>query len=215
MYLRPSDTLLFIGDSITAAGRRDDPEDLGFGFVRIIRDRLRCRHPEAKLTILNRGVGGDTVRELAARWREDVLDLHPNVLHVSIGVNDVWSQVIDPESPHGVGIEEFDATYRELLTQVRESEHVRLMIAEPTVIGEDPEDLGNRMLVPYLTSVRHLASEFGAALVPMNLAFHRLKCANPADTWTTDGVHPNSAGHMLMAETFFEVFGGVDEALST
>ena len=42
--------------------------------------------------MLNRGVSGDTVRELKARWQADVLNLKPDWLSVCIGINDVWQQ---------------------------------------------------------------------------------------------------------------------------
>ena len=36
-------TIVFIGDSITDAGRREDPEGLGHGYVRLVADELANR----------------------------------------------------------------------------------------------------------------------------------------------------------------------------
>ena len=38
---------------------------------------------------VGRGFSGHKLSDLAARWQEDVLDLHPDVLSVLIGTNDV------------------------------------------------------------------------------------------------------------------------------
>lgn len=38
--------MIFIGDSITEEGRFDDPEGIGYGYVRLIRDFLATDYPE-------------------------------------------------------------------------------------------------------------------------------------------------------------------------
>ena len=46
LHLRPNDKWLFVGDSITDAGRREDPDGhLGHGYVRLIRDYLLAKAP--------------------------------------------------------------------------------------------------------------------------------------------------------------------------
>lgn len=59
--LRPGDTVLFIGDSITDAGRdRSDDSDLGRGYAHLAAALLGASRPDLGLTFLNRGIGGDT-----------------------------------------------------------------------------------------------------------------------------------------------------------
>jgi lysophospholipase L1-like esterase len=88
----PKDTcLLFQGDSITDGnrGRNQDPNHiLGHGYVFLIGARNGAALPEKNLTFLNRGISGNTVQELARRWRQDTLDLQPDLLSILIGVND-------------------------------------------------------------------------------------------------------------------------------
>ncbi|MFN8378973.1 MAG: GDSL-type esterase/lipase family protein [Anaerolineae bacterium] len=43
-------------------------------------------------SVINMGVGGNTVRDLAARWESDVTALNPDWLSICIGINDVWRQ---------------------------------------------------------------------------------------------------------------------------
>lgn len=205
-HMKPR-TLLFIGDSITDAGRRDDPELLGFGYVRLVHDLLCARHPATVLQVRNMGIGGDTIRHLARRWDRDVLQHRPDALSISIGVNDVWRQLQTPENPEAVPCDEFLATYRALLTRTsRALPRCRMFLCEPTPVGEERETPHNRLIGAYLHAVADIAAEFGANLVPMARAFWDAKDAAPGRMWTTDGVHPLSHGHMLMAQTFVDVW---------
>ena len=55
-------TLLFIGDSITDCGRREDPEELGHGYVRLLAEHFAAHEPTA--TVINRGISGNKVADL-------------------------------------------------------------------------------------------------------------------------------------------------------
>ena len=93
------------------------------------------------------GIGGNTIRDLDNRWEADVIEQKPDWLSVSIGINDVWRQV--DKRDDGVPVEEFEATYRRLLTRTQEATSSKLILMETTVIGESPEDEGNQLLKPY------------------------------------------------------------------
>lgn len=199
----PGQKILFIGDSITDCGRREI--ELGIGYVRIVASLLAARYPELGLEFINMGIGGNTIRDLAARWETDVVEQRPDWTSISIGINDVWRQV-DNESP-GVLIDEFQQTYRKLLERTRQATDSKLILMETTVIGESGDDVGNQLLKPYNQTIRDLAHEFDALLVPMNAEWHRTLAAHPEFTWTTDGVHPLPPGHGLMARIWLDAVG--------
>jgi len=54
--LKQSDVLLFIGDSITESGRFEDAEEIGFGYVRLIRDYLAINNPNRLPQLLTKGL---------------------------------------------------------------------------------------------------------------------------------------------------------------
>src|SRR5690606_33196065 len=93
LELHPEHRWVFIGDSITDCGRRDDSEGLGNGYVRLIRDHLLARSPARAPQVINKGISGDRILELSARWEADVIAAHPTVLSIKIGINDVWRQL--------------------------------------------------------------------------------------------------------------------------
>src|SRR5215211_7723135 len=76
--LRDGDTVVFLGDSITAART----------YGKIIEDYTLLRFPERKVRFLNAGWGGDTAAGGLKRLERDVFALGATVLTVAYGVND-------------------------------------------------------------------------------------------------------------------------------
>ena len=98
--LRPKNTVVFIGDSITDGGRarkgRDYNHTMGQGYAFILAATLGDQLAERDLTFINRGISGDTIPDLQARWKTDVLDLKPDFLSILIGVNDTFTPKKEP-----------------------------------------------------------------------------------------------------------------------
>lgn len=196
--------VVFIGDSITACNRLNDPEQLGTGFVRLVRDYLWAKDPANGPEIVNRGISGNQVLNLERRWQEDVIDLRPDILSIKIGINDVWHGLRPNRG--GVPIDKFQASYSNILEQVKkELPDCRLVLCEPSVIWPPAPAEGNRALGPYVEAVHQLAKTFSAeVVVPLHTAFNEAKKARPDVVWAPDGVHPSSVGHMLIARTWLK-----------
>ncbi|TCN21447.1 SGNH/GDSL hydrolase family protein [Mesobacillus foraminis] len=200
-----NDTFVFIGDSITESGRFEDPEGIGNGYVRLINDYLSINYPALLPQVINKGIGGNHITDLASRWQKDVLDLNPAYVSISIGINDVWRQIDHPWK-RLVLPDEFERIYNELILQAKSQTGARLVLMEPTILQENPESEGNRKLQDYADVVRRLAGKWNAIYVPTHQVFiSYLKSANHK-MLTTDGVHMNSAGSMLMAQTWLRAF---------
>ena len=91
--------ILFQGDSITdgARGRNDDLNHiLGHGYAYIIASKLGYELAENRPLFLNRGISGNRVSDLYARWNEDTFSLKPDLISILIGVNDAW-RIVDGE----------------------------------------------------------------------------------------------------------------------
>lgn len=202
-------TLLFQGDSITDAGRNRENANanqiipLGSGYAGLIAASLLSRRPSDGLEIFNRGISGNRVTDLLARWRPDAIHLRPDWLSILIGVNDCWhQQTIDKGTP----LELFADVYRLLLeATVRELPDVRLVLCEPFALvcgAFQPEWMGD--LSARAATTRKLAEEFGAVFVPFQSLFDALAKEAPAPYWLYDGVHPTPAGHQRMAELWLK-----------
>ncbi|MEA3186816.1 MAG: hypothetical protein QOD99_646 [Chthoniobacter sp.] len=207
LHLTATTNLLFIGDSITDCGRREDPEKIGSGYVRIIRDFLRASHPASAPNIVNAGVSGDRVTRLADRWQADVLDLAPDVLSIKIGINDVWHNLAG--KGEGVELERYTRVYDNLLAQTRTLlPRCEIILCEPSAIWPPQPADGTAKLQPYIFAVRALALKHGiSCVVPIHGAFEEAKRVRPDIDWAPDGVHPSSSGHMLIAHTWLRANG--------
>ncbi|WP_273836130.1 SGNH/GDSL hydrolase family protein [Guptibacillus sedimenti] len=189
---------LFVGDSITDSGRNQDSEGLGNGYVRMIRDGMIKKYD---VEMINKGVSGDRITDLEERWNQDVLALQPNVVSISIGINDVWRQLDHPEMDQ-VTPEDFKKIYDGLVEKVN-SLGAKCILMEPTIIEERVDSIGNQKLFPYVKIVRQLVEKYDAVLVPTHTAFlEALQKGNK--TLTTDGVHMTEAGNQLMAKTWLD-----------
>ena len=70
--------IIFLGDSITEGGRdRSDPASLGSEYVDLFYNKLRNLYENTAFTVLNRGVSGDRIADMAARLDTDVLSEKP------------------------------------------------------------------------------------------------------------------------------------------
>ena len=198
---------LFIGDSITDAGRGDCPEAIGSGYVRNIRDWLRASVPANAPQILNKGVSGNTIRDLQGRWQPDVIAQQPQLVSIKIGINDAWQRLTGEGA--GTSIEKFRATYADILGRLKAAcREVTIVLCEPSVIWPPAPLPGDEALKPYVAAVREIGIEFGArAVVPLHAAFNRAGLERPDIPWVPDGVHPSSSGHMLIARCWLASLG--------
>ena len=89
-------TVLFQGDSVTDCGRNNcggegfDNMGLGPGYPGMIAARLACDRPDIEWNFINRGISGNRIVDLYARWKADCINLSPDILSILIGVNDTW-----------------------------------------------------------------------------------------------------------------------------
>ena len=206
MLFTANQKLLFAGDSITDADRRGIAAPYGSGYVSMVRNFLLARYPELGLTFLNRGVGGDTTRNLAARWEQDVIAERPDWLSVMIGINDVW-RAFGANVHDAVPLPEYEATLRRLLDRAREATGANLILMEPYMIEPDRAHPMRRQMDWYGEVVRQLAAEYAAVMVRVQDAFDAaLASTTPAD-WADDQIHPNGPGHAVIALAFLRAIG--------
>ena len=191
--------LLFQGDSITDCDRKretDPPEDqrpeLGRGYVARIAPQL------PSWETLNRGISGNRVVDLYARWKPDALRLKPDAISILIGTNDTWHEF---NYGNGVEVPRYAAIYRMLLEWTRSVlPRVKFVLCEPFVLPCGVVGPGWREEIDERGKVvRALAGDFGAAFVPFQKAFDKALADHPAEYWAANGVHPTPEGHDFMA----------------
>jgi len=202
-------TFLFQGDSITDGNRTRNTDwnhVMGHGFAYLISSRLWFDYPEKQFHFFNRGVSGNKITDLSARWQMDSIDLKPDLINILVGVNDTEAAVKGnaENTP-----DQFESDYRQLLkTTKKELPAVQLVLCIPFLLPvgrvREKEQLYLNELKPRQAVVRKLAEEFNAIVVDFQAAFDKALKKAPADYWIWDGIHPMPAGHELMARFWIE-----------
>jgi lysophospholipase L1-like esterase len=209
MKIQPSSTLLMTGDSITDCGRiRSVAEsvggDLGNGYVALIDALLGATYPERGIRIRNTGISGNTVRDLAARWQTDVLDLKPDWVSIMIGINDVCRQFdASLQTEWHVPLDAYVSILEQLVRAARPRLE-GLVLMTPYLIEPNPADPMRVMMDRYGEAVRQLAGQYQAILVDTQAAFDWVLTAVHPMALAADRVHPNLAGHMVLARAFLK-----------
>ena len=201
----PNTKILFQGDSITDMnrGRTSDPNHiLGHSYVFLLAARHAAAFPELHLTFINRGVSGNRVSDLAARWKSDTLDLHPDVLSILIGVNDI-DATVNNNKPFDA--DQFAKTYDSLLAQAKAANpNIKFVLCEPfslpgTHSSVHPQEW-NAAMDRARAIVQQLATQYHAPAVHLQKVFDDAAARAPANYWIWDGIHPTYAGQELLAD---------------
>lgn len=202
--------ILFQGDSITDVGRNrtvagaNNAGALGGGYPLIAASHMMRAHPDSGLQILNRGVSGDKVPQLQARWETDTIALKPDILSILVGVNDLWHKLNG--NSNGT-VADYESQYHELLKgTLLALPAVRLVILEPFVLMTGAV---NEQWFPEFDERRaaaaRVAKGLNATFIPLQSMFTQLAKTAPASYWLGDGVHPTIAGHAAIADRWREV----------
>jgi lysophospholipase L1-like esterase len=193
--------LVFAGDSITDMKRGRNESDrnhyLGHSFVFMLAGRLGLEIPEAQLDFYNRGISGNTVADLKARWQRDAIEIRPDVLTILVGTNDAGK---------GVNPAAFEADYRTILSASRlANPDLKIVLLDPFILKSGRltnEELWNSRratIDQFRLIVTTLANEYDAVHLKLQDIFDAAAEAVAPEHWLWDGVHPLPQGHELIA----------------
>ncbi|MBB3108782.1 lysophospholipase L1-like esterase [Paenibacillus phyllosphaerae] len=202
-------TVLFQGDSITDGnrGRDGDPNhDMGHGYAFAIASLVGDQYPERRIQFLNRGNSGDRVVDLYARWREDALNLQPDVISILVGVNDLHREFANGS---GVPADRYERVYRMLIEESKAAlPDVTIVLCEPFIlpVGQVSAnwDAWHSGIRERQQLVQQLAEQTGSIFVRLQASFDAAAELAPPEYWLWDGFHPTPAGHGLLAREWMK-----------
>jgi lysophospholipase L1-like esterase len=201
--LKPQQTLVFTGDSITHwyGGPDQTAHPLGLGYCAMAGNMLTRIYREYDLQVHNRGISGNKVSQVLERCERDVLSLTPDWVSLLIGINDTASDT-NPGTPD----DRFEADYRALLGRL--SSHAKIVMMTPffAMVPNGARklqaDLNRKIAI-----VSSLAEEFAQVFIPRHDHFARAATAIDPALLLPDGVHPSQMGHGLIADCWREGMG--------
>jgi lysophospholipase L1-like esterase len=203
--LEKGDRIVFLGDSITAAGV--GPK----GYVTLIKNDLAEKHKDLGVEVIGAGVSGNRVPDILARLEKDVLSKKPTIVVIYIGINDVWHGEKDPAK--GTSKNDYEAGLRDVIKRCQDA-GARVVLCTPSVIGEknDGSNLNDPKLDEYADISRAVAKDLKAPICDLRQEFKAYeKDHNPdnkeAKILTGDRVHLNDAGNKFVADAILKTLG--------
>lgn len=201
--LKQGDRVAFFGDSITA-------QDL---YTTFVANHYTAFRPEMKLEFRNAGVGGDRLAEGIARIDRDLVPFKPTVITCCFGMNDAG--YVAPDDPKAAeNLDKYKEDYARMIGLLRQKcPGARIVLFTTTASAPVNQNLAryNELLGRFSAFVRDLGREQKLQVVELHA---------PMVKWVEgdgrgvrrldlipDGVHPNAAGHFLVAELILEQWG--------
>lgn len=201
--LRDGDTVVFLGDSITAART----------YTKIIETYTLLRFPQRRVRFYNAGIGGDTAAGSLVRLDRDVFSRKPTVLTVCFGLNDIgWGLRAD---------DEHKALYLQSLSTIIDKcreRGIRVFICSGPITAEAADKSEVGYLQKMCDEAFVMAQKKGAKTIdvqrPMREIQRRVLKINQGIAEESkhtrlhlaDGVHLNDLGHLAMASAFLKGF---------
>jgi len=212
MIIENGDKLIMMGDSVTDVDRQRPYGEgrgfaMGYGYPNLVNALITAFKPELKVRLINMGISGDTTRNLVSRWQSDVMDLKPDWVSIMIGINDVWRQYDVPQIvEEHVYIDE----YRENLIWMIENTLPKvkgIILMAPYYIEPRKDDAMRATMDEYGKVCKELAEKYDLVFVDTQAALDKALEHIYPGTFTWDRVHPNTAGHMIIARAFLDAIG--------
>lgn len=207
MIFNDYDRIVFAGDSVTdmesaqliGEGLFDN---VGRSYVRIIENMLSAVYPEVHVRVTNAGIGGNTSRDLLARFDRDVVQLNPDWVSICIGINDVWRQFDTPAMPdYAVFPEEYEQNLEKMIAMIPQSVK-GVFILSPYYMEPNREDAMRARMDEYVAICKKLADKYGFRFVDFQALYEDYCKIRHSSYIAWDRVHPNQVGATLMARAF-------------
>lgn len=142
---------------------------------------------------INRGIGGETTSQMVARFQQDVVDLHPSVVVILAGINDI------AENNGPVPLEE---TFNNIVSMVKQAQanNIRAVVSSvlpanffpwrPALRPADKVIALNTLLASYCRTHNIVYLDYYSKMVNDKKGLDK--------TLAEDGVHPTRAGYKIM-----------------
>lgn len=195
---QPTTRFLFVGDGPTDAGRAADPEEIGNGYVRMIRDYMRAIRPTTAPLVVNRGTAGLGIVEWFERFPREALAQYSDLISMHFDV-----------PPGGTGLSEWLTLYRQMLAMTRTRlPDSHIVLCQPAAVWTTASYEADARLRPFVHGLFELAMDFKTDLIaPFHEALAHARRNRKDIGWVTEAGEFTSSAHMLVAHTWLESTG--------
>lgn len=188
---RSEATISAIGDSLTYGWM------VQRGYVDYFEEMLKEKYPESSLTIMNRGIPGDTAHGGLYRVESEVVLYDPDCVLIQFGLNDAFL---------GCPAEQYKKNIHGIVDKIRAGCDAEIVLVS-SVCLIDPRL--ERMIAGIYDALDEVADERDLPIARVHEYWMERIARKEygfSDLVQFDGVHPNDRGHRLMGECVVGVF---------
>lgn len=186
-------TWVFTGDSITHGLAHTDG---GRSLSEHVHEAWRGEIGRGRDVVINTAISGHRLGQVLDDWDRRVAQWQPQVVPLMIGTNDC----AEGEGRERLTATQFADDLRQFVERTRAAGAIPLLQTPPPVdVAHAPE---RSRFVDFVEQTRAVAAEGEVALVDHHLLFTNLAKEQPTPIpWRlmSDAIHPNAAGHALLA----------------
>jgi len=166
------------------------------GYIYFLREMLKARYPQSALTIVPKGIPGDSADNGLYRLRYDILEYNPDCVFIQYAINDAFM---------GYTSRQFRSTIQEIIEEIQADGDADVILVTSSYIGDnaDAEIIGE-----FYRQLEELGAVFGLP-VAMVHEYWKKRIDEGADYRTLvqyDMVHPTEDGYRFMAEAIAALF---------
>jgi lysophospholipase L1-like esterase len=167
------------------------------GYVDFVKEMLDVRYPKAKISMINKGIPGDTAEGGMDRLHVDVLEEDPDLVFIQFGLNDAYC---------GITSEKFKHTISSIVRRISLDTHSEILLITSVPILSIPNE--DRLAHEFYNRLMEVAANENIAIALVH-EYWKKKVAEGLDfrpLYQFDNVHPTMEGYRLMAEAVMEFF---------
>lgn len=188
-------TFATFGDSITWPCFHTDFRQ---NYITLAVDALRKSYLRAEVRIVHAGNMGTAGRGLeAGRFEKHVLAFRPDVVFLMFGMNDC--------ATGPVGLDDFDRNLTALIAKSRTAEAVPVVCTQNEILYDSVDGGRRQALASYMQRAVEVACRHGVPAVDCFAAWQTLAAdRDELIARLNDWIHPNLAGHRLLAKCLID-----------
>ena len=162
---------------------------------------------QLEIKVLNSGIGGDTTAGLLSRFYHDVVRHHPDYVLIMGGTNDLWWDLDLKLIEANIFTMTCQAEYHNIVPLV--GLPIPMLVERARHQDYMAPQGGYKKCVEKLATLvkrlKILAQQNDIACLDFHLPFCNASGAVEKKYFLEDGLHPNKAGHRLMAQQTIEL----------
>ena len=214
-------TIVAFGDSVTHSSFEIDPDhdsiDFKSSYWNRLRDKIINLREYVPVNVINAGIGGTTAHGSLERLQRQVIDVHPDLVIVCFGLNDVNSS-----------LDQYAEALRTIFERCKQAD-AEVIFMTPNMLNTyvsdeiaapyreyatlTAEQQNNGTMDRFMDTARKVAAETGVAVCDCYAKWKELSRATDTTKLLANRInHPTREMHDLFAESLFQmIFGEIAE----